>query len=105
MKFLEVTLFEPADQMHVTVSGKNVYEDALSNKGCSEPWGRPEVLRRHFVVYKLDLTQEEAESCNDESEAHQRQSSADPRKQRSFRGEVVTEAGILRRGFGTVQLI
>jgi hypothetical protein len=84
------------DETQVTPSRKDTYDDSDHNEHGAEPQRQSVSFLGGTVLNEVNLLQEQTESSDDETEAHHRESGADPCEQGALRGEIVAKARLLR---------
>ena len=84
------------DETQVLPSRKSTYDDSDHNEHGAEPQRQSVSFLDGTVLNEVNLLQEQTESSDDETEAHHRESGADPCEQGALRREIVTEARLLR---------
>src|SRR5579863_1230523 len=75
--------------------GKNIHEHAYRDQRGAKPERHTVRLCRSSVLDYLELLQEETESSDDKTESHQRQTSADPRQERTLGRQKIPQLGLL----------
>ena len=70
--------------------GEDVDGNSSGDEGGTEPKGEPEARSGGALPGELQFLKEEAESGDDESEAHQRKAGADPREEGALSSQEIT---------------